>query len=171
MGKPIDMELIRSLGKSIAGSEMFGKMSASAGEVLAVSVLRNGLDVVKFSQDFDYMHKKFSMKSQTMLARLIAAGGTFQILERTAEAAEIVASIDGREVQERFTWLEAQDEPFVYDGKPSDVVPKLVNGQRDELKLASNYATPRRRGQHLWARVVSDSIRTIAPNLLAGSNH
>lgn len=165
----VDLDSVRSLGKTIASSELFGKMTAAAGEIVALSVVRNGLDIVKFSQEFDYMNKKFSMKSQTMLARLVDAGGSYQIIERTSEAAEITVSLDGRLFTERLTWEEAKLEPFVYAGKDSDNAALLLAGNTDELRVSSNYATPRRRSQHLWARVVSDSIRVVAPHLLAGA--
>ena len=169
MGAPVDYETVKSVGRMIASSELFGKMSASAGEVLGLAVVRNGLDVVKFSLEFDYMNKKFSMKSQTMLSRLVEAGGSYEILERTSEVAAIRVSLDGRTFTERLTWEEAQEEPFVYAGKDSDNAAILASGDRSTLRISSNYATPRRRSQHLWARVVSDSIRVIGPHLLAGA--
>ena len=96
---------------------------------------------------------RLSMKAGAMLADFRVRGGRHRIIERSPERAAIELTIDGQSQQFSFTWEEAKKEPFVY-------------GKNDTVK--TNYATPRIRMQMLWARVVSDSIEAMAPEIAYG---
>lgn len=159
---------VNQIGSAIAKSQMFGCETESQGQVLALHCLATGRDPLTIIESYHLMHGKLSMKAEEMLARVAERGGTYEIIEHSPTAAEIRIEYQGRKFHERFTWEEARQEPFVYVGKPKDILPKLLAGQADKLQLSTNYATPRRRMQHLWARVVSDSVRVVAPNLLRG---
>jgi len=159
---------MQQIGRAIAASQMFGCETESQGQVLALHCLATGRDPLSIVESYHLMHGKLTLKSEEMLARLVDDGGTYEIVQHSPEAAEIAITYRGRKFRERFTWEEARLEPFVYQGKPKDLMPKLLAGQYDQLQLSTNYATPRRRMQHLWARVVSDAVRVIAPNLLRG---
>lgn len=159
---------MQQIGRAIAASQMFGCETESQGQVLALHCLATGRDPLSIVESYHLMHGKLTLKSEEMLARLVDDGGKYEIIEHSPEAAEISIEYRGRKFRERFTWEDARLEPFVYQGKPKDLMPKLLAGQYDQLQLSTNYATPRRRMQHLWARVVSDAVRVIAPNLLRG---
>lgn len=116
------------------------------------------------------MNNRLSLKSDAMLARLVKDGGSYEVVEHSSERCAIKITYQNRVYQGEITWEEAQLEPFVYSGKTSDVLEKLPDPEkRKKLQLSQNYATPRRRMQHLWARVVSDTVRVIAPNLVSGT--
>jgi len=163
------MSAVKELGGAIAKSQMFGADTESQGMILALHCLVKQCDPLSIVQSHHLMRGKLSLKSEEMLARVVKAGGDYQIIEHSPEAAEIVISYKGRKFRERFTWDEAKQEPFVYRGTATDVLPHLLAGRFDKISLGNNYATPRRRMQHLWARVVSDAVRVIAPDLIAGN--
>lgn len=166
---PDPIAAIETIGREIAKSGMFGSdMTESQGKVLALHCFATNRDPLSIVESYHIMHGKITLKSEEMLARLVDDGGQYEIVEHSPEAAEIVLKYRGRTFRERFTWEEAKLEPFIYTGKPKDIMPMLLAGQYDKLTVSTNYATPRRRMQHLWARVVSDSVRVIAPNLLRG---
>ena len=87
---------------------------------------------------------------------------------RTPEEAAIELTCDGEVNVFRLTWQEALAEPFVYEGKEGDIVAKLLNGKTQDLRIKAKYATPRSRMQMLWARLISDSIRIVAPEIITG---
>ena len=62
----------------------------------------------------------------------------------------------------------ADDQWVVYEGKEGDIVAKLLNGKTQGLRIKAKYATPRSRMQMLWARLISDSIRIVAPEIITG---
>ena len=159
---------VKEIGSAIAKSQMFGCESESQGQVFALHCLATGRDPLSIVESYHLMHGKLTLKSEDMLARVVDAGGKYEIVEHSPEAAEIRITYQGRTMHERFSWEDAKLEPFVYQGKPKDIMPHLLAGQFDKLTISTNYATPRRRMQHLWARVVSDAVRVIAPNVLRG---
>lgn len=167
------MEAAERLGSEIFKSQMLGCKNQHQANVIAISCLATGRDVLSFSQDFHLMASKsgakLSLQASAMLARLSKAGGTYEIVEHSPECAAITVEYKGRRFEERLAWEDARKEPFVYYGKPSEITPKIAAEKWDELELSQNYATPRRRMQHLWARVVSDSVRVVAPDLVSGT--
>lgn len=162
------MGFVREMGEAIARSQMFGCQNDSQGMVLALACLSQGCDPLSIPQSFHLMHGRLTLRADAMLGRLVQSGGRFDVVEHSPAAAEIVVALGDRECRQRFTWEEAQDEPFVYRGKTETVLEKLESGNRESLKLSANYATPRRRMQHLWARVTSDAVRVVAPHLVTG---
>lgn len=161
------MEFVKQLGKDIAVSKMFGAENENQGRVLALACLVRGRDPLSLPLEYHLMGGKLTMRADAMLGRFSSAGGVYEIIEHSPNAAEIKMEFKGRKFHERFTWEEAQQEPFVYEGK--GVVKLLQAGKQAELQLKDNYATPRRRMQQLWCRVVSDGVRVIAPELVTGS--
>lgn len=161
------MDFVKQLGKDIAVSKMFGAENENQGRVLALACLVRGRDPLSLPLEYHLMGGKLTMRADAMLGRFSSAGGVYEIIEHSPNAAEIKMEFKGRKFHERFTWQEAQQEPFVYEGK--GVVKLLQAGKQAELQLKDNYATPRRRMQQLWCRVVSDGVRVIAPELVTGS--
>lgn len=90
-----------------------------------------------------------------------------KLLEKTPEKASVLL-IDGEdEMQFTLTWEDAQREPWVYEGKESDNVAILAKGQTPP-RIKAKYATPRSRAIMLYARCVSDAIRTTRPEVTKG---
>lgn len=161
---------VQKMGISIAQSGMFGCENEKQGEVLAMACLARRLDPMSIPQEYHLMHGRLVLRADAMLGRLSRAGGSYLIINHTPDCAEIEVEYKGRKYREKLTWVDAQLEPFVYDGKPKDIMPLLMTEEgRKKLKVSTNYATPRRRMQHLWARVCSDAVRVIAPDLVTGN--
>ena len=151
---PNALELINAMGSAIARSRLLGCENEDQGRVLAMTCLAKGSDPLSLAQRYDIIQGKLSKKSDAMLAEFRSVlGGRHKIIERSADAAEIELTLEGSTQRFRFTWEEAQSEPFTKD----------KNGQ-----TKTNYATPRTRMQMLWARVVSDGVRAMAPEVNCG---
>jgi hypothetical protein len=163
------MELVEKVGKDIAASQMFGCKNESQGRVIALSCITTGRDILSVPEEYHLMNNKLSLQAIAMLGRLSKAGGEFEVISHSPDCCHIAVRFKGRHFDECLTWEEAKQEPFVYRGSDKEIIPKLLAGKAGELELSSNYATPRRRMQHLWARVVSDAVRVVAPELVSGT--
>lgn len=158
----------KSFGLSIHQSGIFGTAAACQGEVLAWECMVRGIPPLMLAERYHIIFGKLSMKYDAMLAGFIEEGGKHRKIERTKDAAEIELSIQGETDRFRFTWEEAQEEPFIYEGKEKEVL-KMLAGDRSKLELKAKYRTPRARMQMLWARVVSDGVRTMRPTVNHGT--
>lgn len=158
-----------ALGKQIMQSEMFGCKSASSGTMLAWECITTGKSLLTLTKQYHIIHGRLSMRAETMLALFRTdAGGKHKVLLRTPEEAAIELTCDGETNVFRITWQEALAEPFVYNGKEAEIVAKLANGKTQGLTIKPKYLTPRSRMQMLWARLISDSIRVVAPEIVNG---
>ena len=162
-------EFVKQMGLAILHSEMFGCTNASQGTVLALECMARRVPPMTLAERYHIIHGRLSMRADAMLASFrTERGGSHQIIERTAEAAEIELTAGGQSHRFRLTWEDAKGEPFVYVGKEATVLEKLQQGRLKDLMLKAKYATPRARSQMLWARVVSDGVRAMAPEVVAG---
>uniref|UniRef100_A0A6M3KX87 Uncharacterized protein n=1 Tax=viral metagenome TaxID=1070528 RepID=A0A6M3KX87_9ZZZZ len=160
---------LESLGKAIMHSEMFGCTNASQGKILALECAARKAPPMSLAERYHIIKGKLSMKADAMLADFrTKVGGSHHVNARTPQAAEIQLSRGDETQLFRLTWEEAQQEPFVYLGAESTVVEKLANGKQGDLTIKPKYRTPRSRMQMLWARVVSDGVRAMAPEVVAG---
>lgn len=151
---PNAVDLIKFMGESIARSQLCGCQNEYQGNVLAMTCLAKNYDPMSIAERYDIIQGRLSKKADAILAEFRSLrGGRHKVIERTSEAAEIELRIEGEVERFRLTWEEAQLEPFT----------KGKNGQ-----VKDNYATPRKRMQMLWARVVSDGVRAVAPEVIAG---
>lgn len=161
------LEWIKFTGEHIAKSGMFGCSNVSQGVVFAMELMAKRMPALSLAERYHVIFGKLSMKSDTMLADFrTKIGGEHKQISRTAEAAEIELILKKEKHRYRFTWEEAQQEPFIYEGKDTEVLAKLAAGKTPAIK--AKYATPRSRMQMLWARVVSDGVRAMAPEIIAG---
>jgi hypothetical protein len=148
------LAFVREFGTEIALSKMFGCANEAQGKVFAMACLCEETNPIALSRKYNVIENNLSMKSDAMLAELRARGGKHRVLERTAEKASVEITYDDQVYVESFSWNEAQIEPYVFckDGKT----------------LKKNWATPRARRQMLWARVISEAVRTVAPEIVSG---
>ena len=167
MENPADF--VKQMGLAILHSEMFGCTNASQGAVLALECMTRRVPPMTLAERYHIIHGRLSMRADAMLADFRAkCGGSHRIIERTADAAEIELTAGGESHRFRLTWEDAKGEPFVYVGKESIVLEKIQQGRWKDLMVKAKYATPRARSQMLWARVVSDGVRAMAPEVVAG---
>jgi len=151
---------VEKIGNWFARSGMFGCKTVEQGQVLALSCHMEGMTPLEFNRRHHIIDGQVSMRADAMLAEFRAKhGGKHRVLSRTPDKAEIELTPEGEKaVKFALTWEEAKAEPFVW-GKTDK------SGKR---QLKTNYATPRARSQMLWARVVSDAIRVVCPEVCSG---
>lgn len=155
---------VEKLGTFFAQSGMFGCTKTQQGMVLAMTCLARRIDPLEAAATYHIMDMggriTVSMKYDAMMAKFRGKGGKQKVIARTPERAEVELAIDGDAQKFAFTWEEAQKEDFVWSNK--------VDKSGNRL-LKNTWATPRGRMQMLWARVVSDGIRTMAPEINFGT--
>ncbi len=149
---------IKQLGHSIAHSKMFGCENEQQGEVMAMECLARRSPPMSLAETYHIIHGRLSMKAKAKLAAFQQRGGTYKIVERSPDQAAIELSKDGSVQEFSLSWDQASQEPFVYQGKESEVVEALASGKAGDLKLKPKYATPISRKQMLWARMIGDAV-------------
>ena len=147
------LEFVERMGAAIAKSQMFGCKNLDQGKVLAMACLAEGENPLTIARRYHIIDGNLSMRYDAMLAEFRRRGGKYEVLTRSNEEAEIKLVLDGQEHKESLTWEEAQKEPYVRDSKGG---------------LKKNWRTPRARRQMLWARVVSEAVRVMCPEIVAG---
>ncbi len=158
---------IEKIGKWIALSKMFGsQMSESQGCVIASHLFITGEPLLEYQRRNGMVGSNPYVPYDAMGAAFQEAGGIIEVLEKSPNAARIKLTYKGIATPFSFTWEDAQKEPLVYDGKEGDIVAALAAGRTPKLK--TKYATPRSRQVMLYARVLSDGIRTVAPHVNFG---
>lgn len=166
-----NFEPIKEIGKAIAMSGMFGCQDAHQGLIIALDCYVRGIPLLEYQSRNHMIMGKPSMKYDAMLADFDAIDGCrHTVIEKSPERASVAffQTLGGDEIETVFTltWEEAQKESFPYEGKEAVILEKLTRGEQPPLK--AKYATPRSRAIMLFARCVSDAIRSIAPQVSAG---
>ena len=156
---------VNQLGAAIAKSGMFGCASIDQGIVFALECLTTGIPPLTMCKRYHVIGGKLSMRADFMLAEFHRRGGKSKWIARTPDVAHIRLAVPGGESEEfRLSWEDAQKEAFPYEGK--GVLKTLAAGGKPELK--AQWATNRGRMQMMAARVVSDGIRAIMPEVNEG---
>jgi len=159
------------VGQDIYDSKMFGCSNPAQGRMLALMFLTKGIDPFEWKPRNHVIGGNVTMASEAMLADLRTdCGGTHRIVSRTPEKAAIEITISKQKQLFEFTWAEARVEEYVYNKAANEgKIPKnLPDGSVNPAALKDNWSTPRRRMQMLWARVVSDAVGAMAPEVASG---
>lgn len=165
------MAAVQQLGRAIAGSKMFGCDNEFQGQVFALECLTRGTPPLTLQQEYHVMFNGITMKSDTMLAKFHQRGGKSKIISRTSERAEIELQKENDTQRFVFTWEEAQKEDFIYEGKTKELKVAFrayMAGKGPQPEISDKYFSPRSRMQMLWARVVSDGVRAMMPEVNSG---
>jgi hypothetical protein len=168
---PNAVSVIETMGRAIAKSQFIKCDNAEQGMVLAMTCYSKGMDFLTLAQKYDLIGGRLSMKSDAMLSGLRERGGKHRIIKRTPDEACVLLIYDGQEYESRLTWDEVQKEPFIYNGKESEILRFIAADNKKLLaeKMKPKYATPRARMQMLWARAVSDGVRALCPEVNTGT--
>ncbi len=154
------------LAKAFAQSGVLGAKNEAEG-VMALKVVQE-VGIVAANERYNIMMGKLSKKAHAICADFQRAGGTYRIVRRDSECAELVASFgETRDMMFRFSWEDAIQEPFIYAGGPDTQMAQLKKPV-EQRKLKDKYATPRSRMQMLWARVISDMGQALCPSASEG---
>ena len=162
-----DIDLI---GKMLAQSEMFGARNPAEGFVIASMCQQEGISYRRWMETYHFIKGRVSKRADAISTDFIRSGGTIKITQRDADGAKVELTRNGSSYTSSITWRDCVNEPFVYAGKESDVVAALAAGGNatKSLKIKDKYATPRSRMQMMWARAISDGVRTLAPDCCQG---
>lgn len=148
------IEAVEKLGVWFQKSAMMGVGTKEAGIVVATTCLTERISPLEFQRRYHIIENRPSMRADYMLARFQELGGSIKIINRNAACSEVDLTWKGETTRFSFSWEDALLEPFVKD-------------KRGAIK--TNYATPRTRMQMLWARCVSDGVRTVCPQVNSGT--
>lgn len=159
------LDFVNKLGTALFQSKMFGCNNADQGRVLALACLSERKSPLALKRSYHIIGGNLTMRADAMLADFVAGGGSYDIVHRTPECAEIHLQKGRKKAQFKFTWEEAKLEDYVYTQDANNGKVK----KDSPAALKDNWKTPRRRMQMLWARVVSDGIRAFDPGVNAGS--
>jgi hypothetical protein len=156
------------IGDLLSKTKIMGEINPAEGFIIAAICYQHDIAYDDFAETYNVMHGRLSKKADAILADLKALGGSYQIIERTAAMAKAVFSYNGQSRESTVKFEDLKSEPFIYNGKESDVA-KLINaGQFNKLIIKSKYSTDRSRMQMLWARCISDGVRVICPAACKG---
>lgn len=133
------------------------------GAAVALTCLCEGLTPVDYRRRYHTIDGKPTMRADAMLAEFrLNHGGDYEIVERSADRAAInLIDKKNRSYPFSFTWEECLQSRWPWrKGKGP--------GDNPIADIKDNYSTPIDRRNMLWARLVSDSIRAVCPELSAG---
>jgi hypothetical protein len=145
------IEAAQQLGEAFASSGMFGCSRPQQGTVLAMQCLATGMSPFELTQTYHIIDGKLSMKADAMLGRFLSAGGKAIWGPRTAE-----------KVSARFIYRDNDLEMSVT--MQELIASGVALSKGDQLK--DNYRRHPR--QMLTARLISEAVRLLAPEIVAG---
>lgn len=174
---PDPLAAIQSLGRDIAVSRVMGEITVGMGNVLAMECLSRGIPPLTLAEKYNVIFGKLSMKAEAMIGEFHERGGRSKILSRTPELVSIELEYNGDKQTFSLSWAESEQESFPYEIKKGttedQVIEKIIAwkaGSRGakQPELKTKYKTPRSRTQMLWARLVSDAVRAMMPEVNSG---
>jgi len=148
----------KARGEIFAKCLFFGNITPDQGAAISIICEESGISIGEWMTSNNIVHDRPSMKADAMLAGFAKIGGRYTIAERSSERAAVAMEIDGRTYEGAIAWSEIRDEPYT----------KVRDKKTGEMVTNPKYATPRSRMQMLWARLVSDAVRTVAPQVNQG---
>lgn len=144
---------IKEMGSMIAESGMFGCTKHEQGMVLAMQCLAEGKAPLELAKTYHIVEGKLSMRADAMLGRFLTTGGEVQWTKR-----------DNTAVEALFSYGKSKDVPI--SCTIEDMKANGVALDKTGKNLKQNWAKfPR---QMLTARVISEAVRLLAPQLVAG---
>ena len=140
-----------SLGKLYAQSGVFGDINPAVGTVIAQFLYQTGTTPVDFAANYDILGSKISPKAKYLLARLLAVGGSYDI--NVYEDSKVSITFSYGKVSRTVTTT-------IEDAERAG----LTRDSKGRIKSMWQ-RFPRRM---LFARVVSEGVGIVAPNVNAG---
>lgn len=146
------IQAMEVMGNMIAGSGMFGCTKAEQGMVLAMQCLAEGVPPLELAKTYHIIEGKLSMRADAMLGRYLSKGGKVKWTERSDKRVAGTWIWDGSEVEIAATI--------------DDMVKNGVAVKSDGKTLKDNWRRfPR---QMLTARVISEGVRLLMPQIVSG---
>lgn len=169
-GTGVDIVAVEKLGTWIALSGMFGQLTQAQGSMIAYHCITTNTPPFEWAKRNQLVGNRLAIPYDAMVAAFQQAGGQVEVVEKTPEAARFKLHYQKRTTTHELTWEQAKQEPFAYNGKEKDVLTTLATGDEKKITaiLKTKYASPRSRAVMLWARCISDAIRTVCPEVTFG---
>lgn len=146
-------QFLGALADDITKSGVFMNCNPATAGLLAVECVARKQTPLQLAQTFHLIQGRLSMRADAVLAEFNRMGGKHQLVEKTAERAAAEFTWEKKKYVFELTWAEAKTAPWPY-------------GKEGQLK--DNWAHPLGRKSMLWARMVSDAVRTICPSVNCG---
>ena len=145
------MDELYRLGQIYAQSGVFGNINPDVGTIIAQYIYQKGTTLVEFAANYDVLGSKISPKAKYLLARLLAVGGSYDIKDYEDTKVSITFSY-GKVARTITTTIEDAERAG------------LTRDSKGRVKSMWQ-RFPRRM---LFARVVSEGVGIVAPNVNAG---
>ena len=160
---------VEKIGQWIAQSQMFGQMTTAQGCVIASHCFLTETPLLEYQRRNMLIGNRPGIPYDAMVAAFQEAGGEIVVVEKSPGAARLKLVYKGKETAFGLTWEEAKQEPFCYGKRgvgEAEILAILKAGDEKAIAaiLKPKYASPRSRAVMLWARCVSDAIRTVCPS-------
>lgn len=152
------MTAIETLGEAMFRSAMFGAANPQQGAVIVWTCMMEGITPMEFKRRYHLVDGNPTMRYDYMLAKFRERGGRYRVIERTPQKASVELTFMEQTLTFTMTWQDALKEEYIYAGGRIG----------DEKSLKKNWRTERGRQTMLWSRVVTDGVRTMAPEIVAG---
>jgi len=153
---PDPLRAIEVLGEIVAKSRIFNCESIEQGKIMAWECLARRTPPLQLKETYHLINTgqgaALTMRADAMLAGFLSIGGRHRILQRDGDRAAVELSHAGQTVAFECTYADAKEAG-------------LTEGKKGEKE---NWSSPRQRMQMLWARVISDGVRAMAPQVCAG---
>lgn len=146
-------QFLGALADDITKSGVFMNCNPATAGLLAVECVARKQTPLQLAQTFHLIQGRLSMRADAVLAEFNRMGGKHVLIEKTADRAAAEFTWEKKKYNFELTWDEAKTAPWPY-GKNGD--------------LKDNWAHPLGRKAMLWARMVSDAVRTICPSVNCG---
>lgn len=149
--------LINEMGVWLQRSQLFGIQTAEQGKVLALACIAEQKNPLDIARRYHIIEGSLSMRADAMLAEFRLRGGRHRIIQRDEDGVRVAFDFEGQSIEFSITWEEAQQQDYVWG--------KMKDGKRE---LKKNWSTGRKRMQMMYARVVSDAVRALCPEVNLG---
>jgi hypothetical protein len=157
------MQALETFGNYIFQSNMFGARNPAAGFVIGITCQQEGMTLLQFKERYHVMMGQVTIKSEAMLANLLELGGEYEIQSRTPDRVAIKLTYKKASFLSEIKWEDIKDEAYTRASKDANGRNYADNVSIEQRRYKDNWSTPRRRMQMMWARAVSDGVRTVCP--------
>jgi hypothetical protein len=142
---------LQKIGEAIAQSRMFGIDNAASGLIVAATCHQQGITLLDFCRTYWVVLGRPTMKYDAMLAEFRKKGGRYTVIENSLTRAAAVFEFEEKKYDWEYTIEDAKRTGDALDGK----------GRMKDMWI-------KRPEDMLWARLVSRSVRKLAPEICAG---
>lgn len=168
MTNNLDYNTVCAFAKIIHFSQMFNTKNEYEAAVIVAMCFQENISFMQFKRDFHFIMGNVSKKADAMLTSFHDNGGKKRIVQADENKVIIDFEINGEKYTGVCDWEKLQGEPFTRAQKDANGKFYAPNVPLANRAFKENYATPVKRGQMLFARCVSDSLRKIFPKACGG---